>query len=218
MSDPTRDLVRRAYRADDDPDLTAGLLDVLRRADVAPVAAPRDRPLDGRRRALSVAAVFVTAILVIFGAVTLADRGGDGGAVPGTIGSDPPLTFPMPMPSECAASWTATLREGAFDVTARHGGCPPLAVDRLYLLDADGGNGLITPGMATVFPIQPVGLAGGTVSAPFTFTAEGWPGPAPGHDYTIWYVGEGGRTARPGDDAMVIFDHAYTVSFTVIVG
>jgi hypothetical protein len=225
QTDPVRDLVRRAYHVDDDFDLTAGLLDVARRTEPVPAEIPVQRPVrrpDPRRprSGLAMVATFAAAILVIVGVAVLAGRGPQQNTEPG--GNDPASAAvngapgPKVLPTSCAADWKLTLDGKEFAVTGNNPECPPLQLDRLWLLDAARGNGLIMEGDATIWRLSPAGGTTPTVTPPFKFTVEGWPGPAAGHYYEIWYVGAGGPAAHSGDDATTVYEYAYGVSFRLL--
>ncbi|GGM29826.1 hypothetical protein ACFFX1_48155 [Dactylosporangium sucinum] len=227
-TDLTRDLVRRAYRADADLDVTAGLLDVLRRADPPPVEPAFGAPEPRARRGhlLAVAAAILVVIVGIAvglrgagagdGAVPAASRGASAGAT-GALGL-PSATVPAPgnvLPSQCAVAWRLALRGKTFDVLPREGAtCPGVLAELTYLADVTEGNGRIEEGFATVWPILPTGGAA-SVTAPFSFSVPGWPGPVAGHTYELWHVQEGPR-AQPGDDATVIYEHARQLATALV--
>ena len=223
-TDPVRDLVRRAYHVDEDLDLTAGLLDVVRRAEPPPIEIPvhrearRAEPRRRRSRLTSLAA-FAAAIAVLLAGAFVA-RGPHRAATPGAGGATSAAadtgSGPSALPTPCAGDWTLTLHGAQFSVTGSNPLCPPLPRGQLWLLDAARGNGLIQPGDATVWPLTPAGTPTATLTPPFTFTLKGWPGAVHGHYYEVWYVPPGGGTAHAGDDAMTVFDHAYTVSSRLV--
>ncbi|WP_432842985.1 hypothetical protein [Dactylosporangium sp. CA-092794] len=240
QTDPARALLRRAYGVDGGGDAPAGLLDEVHRAasgpaDPRPIELRPDRPAPRphghrpprRRGGLVMAGAVAAAMLVVLSGATIATRllGAGGGApvggrpstLPSVIaspGGSPASTVTagpvLPVPSQCAVAWELALQDRSFSVSDRDSGCPPLAVDGLYLVDVAEGNGRFEPGFATVWPITPAGAAGPTITAPFTFTAAGWPGRTPGHFYEIWYS----ASVRPpaGSDAMSIYEHALTIS------
>jgi hypothetical protein len=213
QTDPVRDLVRRAYGADDDLDVTAGLHDVTRRASVVELhpAGPQP-PLGPHRRhrgGLAVVTTFAAALLVLFVGIAVAGRGLPDDGVGGRP-SQSAVAGPEVLPTPCAGDWTMTLRDGEFSVTGTNPECPPLPRGRLLLMDAAKGNGLIQPGFATAWPLDPTSTA--TVTPPFRFMLGGWPGPAQGHSYTILYLPPDHPMPKPGDDVWAAYQYSYTVS------
>ncbi|WP_238013153.1 hypothetical protein KZZ52_39135 [Dactylosporangium sp. AC04546] len=227
-TDPTRELLRRAYHADGDVDVTAGLLDVLRRADPPLIEMRVDPPVPPgpAPRRVPVFAVAAAILVVLVGMAFALRAAGGGGAQPAssrgatasgeatadaTGAPDRSPAAPRPMPSQCASAWQLGLRGTTFDVGLRKGAnCPALAAATLFLVDVAEGNGRFEQGFATVWPITPVPSAAGA-TVPFSFTAAGWPGAVTGHTYLLWCV-EDGATVEPGDDAMVIYDRAKVVT------
>ncbi|MET7401408.1 hypothetical protein ABZS66_48800 [Dactylosporangium sp. NPDC005572] len=218
-TDPTRDLVRRAYHAGGDLDVTAGLLDVLRRADPPLIEMRIDPPVPLRPapRRVPMFAVAAAILVVLVGMAFGLRAAGGGGALPATSGdaTADATGAPKPMPSQCAAAWELGLRGKTFDVGLRKGAnCPALPMKTLFLVDVAEGNGRFEEGFATVWPITPVPPASGA-TVPFSFTVAGWPGAVAGHTYDLWYV-EGAAAVRAGDDAMVIYDRAKVVTIPLL--
>lgn len=126
---------------------------------------------------------------------------------------------PQVLPSSCADSWVMALTGDRFVVSSQEGsGCPPLPLDRLWVLDAASGNGLINPGDAVIWPVVPVDGARSPVRPPLKFRPGGdWPGPQPGHYYVIIYVSAAAATqAKPGEDSYAAFLGSYNISGRVI--
>ncbi|MET7420255.1 hypothetical protein [Dactylosporangium sp. NPDC005555] len=121
---------------------------------------------------------------------------------------------PFPFPSSCADSWVLEPVGDTIKVTALPGGgCPAMALDRLWLLDASQGNGSVNPGDAVIWPFVPVDGAKGPLQPPFTFRPGGWPGLRKGHLYWAMFVTEkAAAEARPGADAYDAYSEAYHLS------
>ncbi|MEV4516008.1 hypothetical protein AB0K00_44500 [Dactylosporangium sp. NPDC049525] len=268
QTDPTRELIRRAYAASSDAaafDADGGLADVVRRAGL-----PGDQeggtvtalaPRRARRR-FAIVGTFAAAVVVIL-AVYAASAGtrpqqqvGTPPSVHAALTGTPGPTLypsgslypsgratptnpststyagkpgasryagddPAVLPSTCADSWMMALVGGEFTVTARTGSaCGPLPVDRVWVLDAASGNGLINPGDAVIWPVVPVlppGSGTRVLQPPFSFTPGGWSGPVRGHIYQLMYVDEAAALeAKPGDDSYAAFLNAHIISGYVI--